>query len=75
MSLLFKRIPENRLAHLLGSRRAHRALILVEGQAALLERQAASGKQAADLRLGIGDDPFIVPAVHAARQCCIKVVR
>ena len=59
-------VPENRLAHLFGTRRADRTFVLVEAQASGLERQAAVLEQPAHLALGVVDHALVDHAVDAA---------
>src|SRR5262245_36219494 len=56
----------DRLAHLLRAGGAHGALVLVEPQTALVERQAAIVEQAPDFALGVRDHALIDHAMHAA---------
>src|SRR5579862_2044616 len=74
VSPMFKSVAEYRLADLLGAWGAHRALVLVEAQAAAFKRQAAMLEQRAHLRLGVGDHRFVVHAVHAAWEHVRKVL-
>src|SRR6202034_2118763 len=68
VSPLFKPLAEDRPAHLLGARRAYRALVLVEAQAGGLERQRAMPEELADLCLGVVDQPLVKHAMHAPGQ-------
>ena len=63
----------DRLAYLLGTRRAHRPIVLEEAQAPRLERQAAVVQQPPHFGLGIVDQGFVGDAVDAPGQCPVEV--
>src|SRR5581483_155817 len=63
-----RRVAADRLPHLRGTRRAlHRARGLVEFETGGIERQLAELQQAANFRLGIGDQSFVLQIEHAIR--------
>src|SRR3984957_21332720 len=66
-------VAENGLTHLLGTRRAHRSVVLVETQAALLERQPAVLEQPANFALRVLDHGFVEHAMNTAGQHGIDV--
>src|SRR3974390_246460 len=66
-------VPENGTPHLLGTRGTHGALVFIESQSLLLERQSAVIKQPANLAFGVIDRGFIEYAMHPARQNRIDV--
>src|SRR6266480_3944181 len=65
---LIDAVGVDRTANLLRADGLHDAGILVELQTLLLERQPAVLEQLAYLRLGIGDQAFVVHAMHPPRK-------
>jgi hypothetical protein len=63
----------DRLANLFGTGGAHRARVLEETQAALLERQAAVFEQAPHFGFGVVDHAFVDDAVDAAGEHAVEV--
>ena len=59
MAPLFEPVPKDRLAHLFGTRRVHRAPRPVKVDAGRLERQVAKPEQAAHVALEVADQPFV----------------
>src|SRR3984957_969931 len=63
----------DRLAHLLRAGRAHRALVLIEAQAAGLEGQAAIVEQAAYFSLGVLDHLLVEDSMNTTGQHLVEM--
>src|SRR5258708_12794624 len=70
---VFEPLVEDRLAYLLGARRAYRTRVLVEPEAPRLEGQLAVGEQAPHLGFRIGDDRLVEDPVDPLRNSALDL--